>query len=79
MYVDNFPGGIAIQTQPVDRNDDFITVQKDGKYVVYKPMQKLYFDKRVQQPDTDVIFYRVQGTTNWVFDKQKEEVRYALG
>ena len=65
MYADNCPGGQPLRRHPVDRDD--LAMKPD---VVYRPMRKLYCDKKVLSPDTGVAFYRVQGTNGWVFDKR---------
>jgi hypothetical protein len=36
------------------------------------PMQKVFCDARVLHPATGVNFYRIQGTTGWIFDRTSE-------
>jgi len=75
FYVDNFPAGIHLRRHPTDRADLKSCVVTDKPHpVAYLPQQKIYCDRRVTHPDTGIHYYRVQGTTGWVFDRRTQAV-----
>jgi hypothetical protein len=55
--------GIALRAQPIDDG---------GRHpeTTYEPHVVVKCDKRIRSPSSGVCFYRVSGTTGWVFDKR---------
>lgn len=70
FHVDNVPWGIDLRLHPIDRPD----MKVDDDRSLY-PMQKVYCDRKVVHPDTDVEYYRVQGTSSWTFDRHPGQRR----
>jgi hypothetical protein len=64
FYADNFPAGIGLRTHPID---DLALLVDPG--VTFFPMEKLVCDKKVTD-ESGVNFYRLQGSSGWVFDKR---------
>ena len=65
FYGDNCPVGVGLRKHP---NDHYATLNE-----TILPMQQVYCDARVVQDDTGVVFYRVQGTKNWIFDRRVDK------
>jgi hypothetical protein len=78
FFVDNFPVGQHLRRHPTDRRDllvfEQLTDEQNNKPLTYMPQQKIYCDRKVTHPDTQVNYYRVQGTTGWVFDQRGENI-----
>jgi hypothetical protein len=76
FFVDNFPVGQHLRRHPTDRRDLLVFEQlideQSNKPLTYLPQRKIYCDRKVTHPDTQVNYYRVQGTTGWVFDRRGE-------
>jgi hypothetical protein len=76
LFVDNFPVGQHLRRHPTDRRDLVVceqtTDERDSTStpLTFLPQQKIYCDRKVTHPDTKVNYYRVQGTTGWVFDRR---------
>jgi hypothetical protein len=60
-------GGQLVLRHPVESQD--LHMEFNGQAVHLLPMQKVYCDARVLHPSTGVNFYRIQGTTGWIFDR----------
>jgi hypothetical protein len=67
-YVDNFPHGQYLRRHPVTSSD--LDYEVDGEAVLYQCGTKLFCDAKVVHPSNGIMFYRVQGTSGWVFDQK---------
>jgi hypothetical protein len=78
FFVDNFPVGQHLRRHPTDRRDllvfEHLIDEQSNKPLTYLPQRKIYCDRKVTHPDTQVNYYRVQGTTGWVFDRRGKNV-----
>jgi uncharacterized C2H2 Zn-finger protein len=62
---------IALRAQPID--DGGIKLE-----TLYQPHAAVKCDKRIKSPSSGTCFYRVSGTTGWVFDKRDDIIMMEL-
>ncbi|GKY97330.1 hypothetical protein MPSEU_000691400 [Mayamaea pseudoterrestris] len=72
LVVDHFPAGLTARRHPSDR-DDFRMEAKS-----FRPLEKIYCDKKVTHPETSCNYYRLQGSGCWVFDRKFDPERKAF-
>lgn len=71
LYVDNCPMGQSLRHHPTD-NPDVRVMSRDNpdEPVGYETLQKVYCDRKVTNPQTQVCFYRVQAVNQWLMDRR---------
>ncbi len=65
FYADNFPAGIGLRAHPIDALE--LLIHPD---VTILPMEKLICDIKCTDESSGVNYYRLKGSTGWVFDRR---------